>query len=123
MPIPTTKQTDRQRDQRKRIMRWLRRKKKEERPFDIATEQDVYYCYRLLLRREPDKGGYKHWSKLLKTYDIPLQRLVDGFIGSEEYRNLQAEAGRPVLVEREGFKIYVRLNDYSTGAVIASGQV
>jgi FkbM family methyltransferase len=110
---------------RKSVMRWLRRGKqhKEEAPFDIATETDIYYCYRLLLRREPDEGGYKYWRKWIRNHPITLQRLVDGFMGSEEYRNLQASAGQPVLVEREGFKMYVRPNDYATGVIIASGQI
>jgi FkbM family methyltransferase len=105
-------------------MRWLRniRRKKEERPFHIATEADIYYCYRLLLRRPPDEKGLQDWVKEVNSQTIALERLVEGFMTSEEYRQLQVEANRPYLVERADFKIYVRLNDYATGMAIASGQ-
>ena len=46
--------------------------------------------------------------------------LVDGFLHSEEFRRLQEEGFRPVLVELDTFKMYVRRNDFYVGAVIAN---
>ncbi|HVG34034.1 MAG TPA: FkbM family methyltransferase [Pyrinomonadaceae bacterium] len=54
--------------------------------WDVATPRDVYYCYRLLLNREPDPDGWRNWTSHIRT-NKSLQELVALFMDSEEYRN------------------------------------
>lgn len=95
-------------------------KGKKDQPFNKATVDDLYYCYRLLLQREPDEAGWNYWHKLVTNYSISIQMLVDDFLYREEFQKLQEEAFKPRLVELEDFKIYVRKNDFFIGAVIAN---
>jgi FkbM family methyltransferase len=88
-------------------------------PFQKATVEDLYYCYRLILQREPDEAGWNDWHKLVTNHTISIQMLVDGFLYSEEFKKLQEEAFKPRLVELDDFKIYIRKNDFFIGAVIA----
>jgi FkbM family methyltransferase len=88
-------------------------------PFYLATEEDLYYCYRLILRREPDEAGWDYFKELLQQ-QVSIQMLVDGFLHSAEFRTLQEEGFRPRLVELDRFKMFVRLNDFFVGAVIAN---
>lgn len=85
----------------------------------LATEKDLYYCYRLLLNREPDEAGETAYLNLIRYHHISLQTLVDYFLYSEEFQQLQAEAKRPRSVQLGDFEMYVRLNDFIIGAVIA----
>jgi FkbM family methyltransferase len=101
------------------ILRKIVPGKKSGKPFSRATVDDLYYCYRLLLQREPDEGGWNDWHKLITNHTVSIQMLVDGFLYSQEFRNLQEEAFRPVLVDLERWKMYVRRNDFFIGAVIA----
>ena len=54
--------------------------------WDVATPRDVYYCYRLLLNREPDPDGWRNWTSHIRSHPS-LQELVALFMDSEEYRN------------------------------------
>jgi FkbM family methyltransferase len=94
--------------------------RKKNQPFKKATVEDLYYCYRLILQREPDEAGWNDWHKLITNHTISIQMLVDGFLYSEEFKKLQEEAFKPRLVELDDFKIYIRQNDFFIGAVIAS---
>lgn len=93
-----------------------------ERPFREATLDDVRYCYRLLLRREPDPQGWSYWQELLEKQPLTIDTLVGDFLNRPEFLRLQAEAARPVLIDLPDFKLYVRLNDRQIGAVIARDQ-
>jgi FkbM family methyltransferase len=88
-------------------------------PFDRATPDDLYYCYRLLLKREPDEAGWEYLKGEVLNNHLNLQALVDYFLYMAEFREVQEEAAKPVLVELEGFKIFVRRNDFYIGAPIA----
>lgn len=90
-----------------------------EQPYEQATLEDLHYCYRLLLRREPDPDGWAYWSDLIINYHVDLPMLVGSFLSGEEFRSLQEEDFRPVLIELDGFKMFVRKNDFFIGAVIA----
>ncbi len=100
-----------------RLQRSLSRKQEE--PFTRATLDDLRACYRLFLRREPDPEGWAAWRDLVENHHITIQMMVDGFLSGPEFRRLQEEAARPVLVELDRFRLYVRLNDYFIGAAIA----
>jgi hypothetical protein len=46
----------------------------------------VYWCYKLILQREPDQGGWQYWEDILNaTGDYGW--IIHGFIYSNEYRN------------------------------------
>jgi FkbM family methyltransferase len=94
--------------------------RKKNQPFKKATLEDLYYCYRLLLQREPDESGWNDWQKLVTTQSVSIQMLVDGFLYSEEFKQLQREAFKPRLIELDDFKIYIRRNDFFIGNVIAT---
>jgi FkbM family methyltransferase len=93
-------------------------KQPKNQPFQKATVEDLYYCYRLILQREPDESGWNDWHKLVTNHTVSIQMLVDGFLYSDEFKKLQEEAFKPRLVELANFKIYIRRNDFFIGAVI-----
>lgn len=51
-----------------------------------ATAEDIYYCYRLLLDREPDPEGWCHWKSKIEN-EMGVQEMVEGFLRSEEFHN------------------------------------
>jgi FkbM family methyltransferase len=96
--------------------------------FDRATDEDLYYCYRLLLKREPDEAGWNFWTKHMQAQQLSTIALANLFLDTPEflekhigrpYEILHAYASRIRLVELEGFKMYVRDNDTFIGAFIA----
>jgi FkbM family methyltransferase len=104
------------------IRTWLREKapwRQPDLPFDRATLEDLHYCYRLLLKREPDEGGWEFMKYEILNNQLDLQALVDYFLYMAEFQELQEEAARPVLVELEDFRMFVRRNDFYIGAHIA----
>jgi FkbM family methyltransferase len=88
-------------------------------PIDRATEEDLRYCYRLLLNREPDRDGWEHFSNLIKHDQITVQYLVTTFLDSPEFQDVQARFSELTLVELPRYQLYVRLNDFFIGAAIA----
>jgi FkbM family methyltransferase len=83
-----------------------------------ATLEDVYRCYRLLLRRNPDPTGF--WAYADKVADgISVQELVSYFVGSPEWvsRGLYRAAGDAHLerVETEDVALYVSKSDPVVG--------
>jgi FkbM family methyltransferase len=83
-----------------------------------ATLADVYRCYRLLLRRNPDPTGYRAYAD--KVADgVTVQQLVDYFLGSPEWvsRGLYRAAGDAHLawVETADVSLYVIKSDPVVG--------
>jgi FkbM family methyltransferase len=83
-----------------------------------ATLGDVYRCYRLLLRRNPDPTGYRAYAD--KVADgITVQQLVGYFLGSPEWvsRGLYRAAGDAhlVRVETTDVSLYVIKSDPVVG--------
>ena len=50
-----------------------------------VTEDDIYYCYRLFLRRPPDSDGLAHHRREMAR-GISLDEMVNQFITSAEAR-------------------------------------
>lgn len=102
----------------------------------LATEDDVYYCYRLFLRREPDAEGFRHYMQKIKTDHIGTDRLIDEFMNSPEFRSIfLGRGGNGVLynyimhardtiqlVSCQGFDMYIRPDDLFIGALIVDGK-
>ncbi|MGE3803799.1 MAG: FkbM family methyltransferase [Gemmataceae bacterium] len=109
------------------IRRLVGRQSVSEQARDLATEKDLYDCYRLLLRREPDDAGWAHWTNWLRQ-PRPLRDLWQGFVDSTELRNLDGQssqlgkkAGRYQCVDTGDYRIYVDVRDQLVGAAIVSG--
>jgi len=90
--------------------------------FDTATEDDLYFCYRLLLGREPEQEAWDNFKWRLDVSKLPVGALVDEFLDSPEFLANRRNPRKPVLVELDEFKIYVRRNDYFIGATIKNSR-
>lgn len=88
-------------------------------PFEEVTDTDIHYAYRLFLKRAPDADGFRMWKDLADRGLLNLQSLADAFLASEEFHLHQEDVHQPRLIELEGFKIFVRLDDHFIGAGIA----
>lgn len=83
-----------------------------------ATEEDVWNCYRLFLRRTPDKEGLEFWLNHVRYHNMTVRALTHAFLHSAELRDLAAQDNQLHLVEMPRFKINVRLTDYFIGYAI-----
>lgn len=83
-----------------------------------ATLEDVYRCYRLLLRRNPDPTGYRAYAAQVAD-GITVQQLVGYFLGSPEWisRGLYRTAGDGHLarVDTADVSLYVIKSDPVVG--------
>lgn len=97
---------------------------KETKPFpawsDLATEQDIYYCYRLMLGREPDPGGLTTYTSTLAARPLPVRDLVEMFLTSLEFRQQHGNAVKavPEKVDVQGFQLYASPDDWAVGKFI-----
>jgi SAM-dependent methyltransferase len=65
-----------------------------QRPFpEEPTPEDLYYLYRLLLRRIPDPEGWACWKQQLPT--CSLEDLVQSFLTSAEFQLRQSSRTQP----------------------------
>ncbi|VAW42977.1 hypothetical protein MNBD_CHLOROFLEXI01-4752 [hydrothermal vent metagenome] len=87
--------------------------------FSDVTEDDVYYCYRLFLKRKPTKQECQYWFDHATQYKFTINRLVQHFLYSDEFIQLQKSENQPYCVDLDSFKLFVRKNDYATGSSIA----
>lgn len=81
---------------------------------DVATEDDVYYAYRLILKREPDQGGWAHYRKLVAD-GLSLDRLIRSFVNSDEYRLRQTDESAPTPVDLGGYQVCIQKLDTDFG--------
>jgi FkbM family methyltransferase len=76
--------------------------------WETAREEDIYYCYRLLLNREPDPEGLKNHACAIKS-GTTVRTLVSTFLNSPEFlkARMAEEAARekPSLVDVDRFHI------------------
>lgn len=87
---------------------------------DRATETDIRYAYRLILRRDPDPGGLAHYRQLVAD-GLTLDRLIRSFVNSDEYRLRQADEATPTPVDLGGYQVCVQKLDTDFGqAILAS---
>ena len=86
---------------------------------DFSSSQfrplDVYYAYRLIMGREPDRGGWQFWSSQSQTLEIGLAT----FEASPEARSRRLPTPE-LLVTGRGFSIYVDPSDVSVGRAISA---
>ena len=53
---------------------------------DLSSFIDMLYIR--LLGREPDESGKRYWLSSVRSGDMTIEELIEGFIGSEEYQAL-----------------------------------
>jgi len=88
----------------------------------VATEDDVYYAYRLLLGREPDAPGWEGHVSALAAKPVKPVDLARHFMNSPEFEArgagvVMAKPDMPSIVEipMDGFSIFVRSDDRDIG--------
>lgn len=79
----------------------------------LATTEDLYHCFKLFLRREPDEAGWEVWTRQLEDAPVSFADLVQTFQTSEECRRLD-----PRVVQLDGYKICTRPADATVSAAI-----
>src|SRR5262245_3251657 len=81
---------------------------------DRATDLDIHYAYRLILKRDPDEGGLAHYRKLVAE-GLSLDRLIRSFVNSDEYRLRQTDESRPTPVDVGGYQVCIQKLDTDFG--------
>ena len=81
---------------------------------DEATVDDIYYCYRILLRREPSQEDLDYWSERVAAEKLTYSRLAAYFRTSREF-----VIGRKVrvlnLLTLDEFELYAQAHDWDIG--------
>lgn len=96
---------------------------------ELATEKDVYYCYRLLMGRNPDLGGWQTFNAMVGG--IKVDELVSFFLTSPEFKNrdlFDKMVGKnpeevPVLVDLGTYKQYVSPSDFAISRILLEQRV
>jgi len=82
---------------------------------DECSEEDVYYCFRLLLGRVPGKS---EWAGHKTLVGSSLGSVVSMYLSSPEFKNRRlglASTTDHALVSLEGFEMYVSPSDLAVG--------
>ena len=100
-----------------RVKLWLRTRRYPE----TATPRDLYYCYRLLLGRKPDRNGWQAYMADIRQGAMTRDRLVRTFLQSVEFR-LGRFAGErsanPICVDLPEFHIQIHDIESAIGRAI-----
>jgi len=81
-----------------------------------ADEEDIFYCYRLFLNREPDEAGYAYFKGLIQGGRFPLSTLIYHFIESDEYKSLKDKEFRELSCRVGGIELKV-FDDYRSSSL------
>ena len=81
---------------------------------DRATEDDVFFAYRLILKRDPDPSGLAHYRQLVAG-GLSLDRLIRSFVNSDEYRLRQTDEATPTPVDLGGYQVFIQKLDTDFG--------
>jgi FkbM family methyltransferase len=77
---------------------------------DRATDTDIVYAYRLILKRDPEQAGFSHYQRAIRA-GFSLQQLIRSFENSEERKFLLDEDTRPTPVDLGGYQVLVQKLD------------
>jgi FkbM family methyltransferase len=87
-----------------------------------ATLEDVFFCYRLILARNPDPVGFRAYGKLIEK-GISARELASLFIGCPEFVDRKFGTKRDYSIERvttvHGFDLFVFRTDPVVGAQLS----
>lgn len=86
-------------------------------------EEDIYYCYRRFLEREPNELEWSNWHALMADREISVQWLIDSFLDSVEYKLIHGEIQENQLIQLEEMKIYIQPGDWAVGGHIAQNRI
>ena len=81
---------------------------------DQATAEDIYYCYRLLLMREPSQEDVDYWKERVAAEKLTYARLAAYFRQSREYV-IGRKARGITLLTLDDFELYVQEHDWDIG--------
>lgn len=81
---------------------------------DAATVEDIYYCYRILLRREPSPGDLNYWAERIAAEQLTYARLAAYFRQSREYVTGRKARGLSLL-SLDDFELFVQEHDWDIG--------
>ncbi len=84
----------------------------------VASLADIYYCFRLILGRNPNPEECRGHSGMR---GVDLDKVVKSYVQSMEFQNRNLLVSQVMnIAERqlEGFKIYVDQNDHAVGAAM-----
>ena len=84
---------------------------------DHPTEDDVFYAYRLILKRDPDPEGFAHYRRLVAE-GLSLDRLIRAFENSDEHRERLEDEARPTPVDLGGYQVCIQKRDTDFGQAI-----
>jgi FkbM family methyltransferase len=96
---------------------------------DMATKNDIYYAFRLILGRPPDAHNWQHYGNMIGH--LRAQDVASYLLTSPEFKErdvFQKIMGRypeeePVLVDLGEYKQYVTLSDESIGIHIHNSHI
>lgn len=88
---------------------------------DLATVGDITAAYRILLRREPDPGGFALYKAHVER-GTPLAKLISFFTISDEYRRSVAAEKDVVYVDLGGYVVCVRPTEEDIGRTIVESR-
>jgi len=88
----------------------------------LATLDDVWNCYRLLLNREPDAGGFETHAAIVRN-GASVDELWRLFVASPEYAGRVASLTDPTVARTslEGFDLFVPKADAVGGQILTNG--
>jgi FkbM family methyltransferase len=85
-------------------------------PFDpVASERDIYNCFRVILGRHP---SHAEWDGHRKNAGAPLSSVCATFVDSAEYHALREANHQPRLAQLPGFVLYASPDDLDVGSHI-----
>ena len=104
-------------------MGWFDRAQKKTSPQagDRATESDVRHAYRLLLKRDPDRGGLAHYLQRVRE-GVSLDELIREFVRSDEHHALREREreDEDQVVDLGGYQLLVPTRDPDFGSNIST---
>ncbi|MFZ6678777.1 FkbM family methyltransferase [Undibacterium sp. Tian12W] len=86
----------------------------------VASLADIYYCFRLILGRNPNPEECRGHSGMS---GVDLDKVVKSYVQSVEFQNrnlLVSQAQNIAERQIEGFRIYVDLDDHAVGVHMAN---
>jgi len=89
---------------------------------DVPTEEDIFYAYRLILKRDPDEAGLEQYRRHIAN-GVSLDRVIRSFFDSEEYRFRLLDEWRPTPVDFGGYRVCIQKRDTDFGqAILATAE-
>jgi len=71
---------------------------------DVDNDSYVRTLYKAFFNREPDTAGYDYWMEQLNKNHAPLDAVLNGFLGSSEFKDLSNSYGITPIHEEETHK-------------------